>query len=211
MYLRTFELSDYRRRLETAIVLGSTHESATAVRAVLQARLRDVLAEQDDRTRIALACMSPPRDRQLTPGELDRYANQLARCLKALDTRAPIRRASSMSWPRSAPGQASQPPAALQRRRSGRRRAEANQARACGKPGPGAAGLTRPRADPGTDGRHRRRACRAGHTSHLNDAGILIRDARHDHLRHIPSTARAVRPAGQRRVISILKLSSLCL
>jgi hypothetical protein len=28
---------------------------------------------------------------QLTPGELDRYANQLTRCLKALDTRAPIR------------------------------------------------------------------------------------------------------------------------
>lgn len=28
---------------------------------------------------------------QLTTGELDRYANQLARCLKALDTRAPIR------------------------------------------------------------------------------------------------------------------------
>jgi hypothetical protein len=28
---------------------------------------------------------------QLTTGELDRYANQLARCLKALETRAPIR------------------------------------------------------------------------------------------------------------------------
>jgi len=28
---------------------------------------------------------------QLRPGELDRYANQLTRCLKALDTRAPIR------------------------------------------------------------------------------------------------------------------------
>ena len=53
--LTTFELPDYRRRLETAIVLGSTHESATAVRAVLQARLSDVLAEQDDRTRIAHA------------------------------------------------------------------------------------------------------------------------------------------------------------
>jgi len=32
-----------------------------------------------------------PEIAQLTPGELDRYANQLARCLKALDTRAPIR------------------------------------------------------------------------------------------------------------------------
>jgi hypothetical protein len=28
---------------------------------------------------------------RLTGGELDRYANQLTRCLKALDTRAPIR------------------------------------------------------------------------------------------------------------------------
>jgi hypothetical protein len=28
---------------------------------------------------------------QLTSRELDRYANQLTRCLKALDTRAPIR------------------------------------------------------------------------------------------------------------------------
>ncbi len=28
---------------------------------------------------------------QLTVGELDRYAHQLARCLKALDTAAPIR------------------------------------------------------------------------------------------------------------------------
>jgi len=28
---------------------------------------------------------------QLTARELERYANQLARCLKALDTRAPIR------------------------------------------------------------------------------------------------------------------------
>ena len=60
-----------------------------------------------------------PEIAQLTPGELDRYANQLARCLKALDTRAPIRRASSMSWPRSAPnktrapGQASPPPSGI--------------------------------------------------------------------------------------------------
>lgn len=28
---------------------------------------------------------------RLTDAELDRYANQLTRCLKALDTRAPIR------------------------------------------------------------------------------------------------------------------------
>ena len=32
-----------------------------------------------------------PQVVQLTSGELDRYANQLARCLKALDTGAPIR------------------------------------------------------------------------------------------------------------------------
>jgi hypothetical protein len=32
-----------------------------------------------------------PEIPQLTTGELDRYANQLTRCLKALDTRAPIR------------------------------------------------------------------------------------------------------------------------
>jgi hypothetical protein len=32
-----------------------------------------------------------PQVIQLTGGELDRYANQLARCLKALDTGAPIR------------------------------------------------------------------------------------------------------------------------
>ncbi len=32
-----------------------------------------------------------PEIAQLTADELDRYANQLTRCLKALDTRAPIR------------------------------------------------------------------------------------------------------------------------
>jgi len=53
--LTTFELGDYRRRLETAIALASTRDSAAPVRAGLQARLRDVLAEQDDRARIAHA------------------------------------------------------------------------------------------------------------------------------------------------------------
>ncbi len=33
----------------------------------------------------------PGQIAQLTTGELDRYAHQLARCLKALDTTAPIR------------------------------------------------------------------------------------------------------------------------
>ncbi len=32
-----------------------------------------------------------PELAQLTSGELDRYSSQLARCLKALDTSAPIR------------------------------------------------------------------------------------------------------------------------
>ena len=32
-----------------------------------------------------------PEIAELTSGELDRYANQLTRCLKGLDTRAPIR------------------------------------------------------------------------------------------------------------------------
>jgi hypothetical protein len=52
--LTTFELRDYRRRLETAIALAST-DSAAPVRVGLQARLGDVLAEQDDRVRIAHA------------------------------------------------------------------------------------------------------------------------------------------------------------
>lgn len=54
-HLTTFELRDYRCRLETAIALASTQDAATSVRAVLQARLGDVLAEQDDRARIAHA------------------------------------------------------------------------------------------------------------------------------------------------------------
>jgi hypothetical protein len=53
--LATFELSDYRCRLETAIALASTHTLATAVQTGLQASLYDVLAEQDDRARIAHA------------------------------------------------------------------------------------------------------------------------------------------------------------
>jgi hypothetical protein len=53
--LTTFELSSYRRTLETAIALASTQDSAVLVRDGLQARLRDVLAEQDDRARITHA------------------------------------------------------------------------------------------------------------------------------------------------------------
>lgn len=53
--LTTFELRDYRCKLEDAIALASTQDAAASVRAVLQARLGDVLAEQDDRARIAHA------------------------------------------------------------------------------------------------------------------------------------------------------------
>jgi hypothetical protein len=53
--LTTFELRDYRRRLDTAIALVSTQDPAAPVLAGLHARLRDVLAEQDDRARIAHA------------------------------------------------------------------------------------------------------------------------------------------------------------
>jgi hypothetical protein len=53
--LTTFELSSYGRRLETAIASASIQDTAAPARAGLQARLRDVLAEQDDRARIAHA------------------------------------------------------------------------------------------------------------------------------------------------------------
>jgi len=46
---------DYRRRLEAAIGFASTQDSAVPVRAGLQARLLDVLAEQQDRAGIARA------------------------------------------------------------------------------------------------------------------------------------------------------------
>jgi hypothetical protein len=50
--LTTYELTHYRRRLETAIVFASTQDHAAPIRAGLEASLRDVLAEQDDRVRI---------------------------------------------------------------------------------------------------------------------------------------------------------------
>ena len=53
--LATFELRDYQSRLEAAIALASTQEPDGPVQAGLQARLRDVLTEQDDRVRIAHA------------------------------------------------------------------------------------------------------------------------------------------------------------
>jgi hypothetical protein len=51
--LATFELTGYRRQLEHAIAYFDGKDPVPPVRAVLRARLDAVLAEQDDRVRIA--------------------------------------------------------------------------------------------------------------------------------------------------------------
>ncbi len=51
--LTTYELRDYRRDLERAIAFLAAKDPVPSVRGVLQARLDDVLAEQDDRVRLA--------------------------------------------------------------------------------------------------------------------------------------------------------------
>ena len=53
--LTTYELRDYRRELEKAIAFSDTQDPVPPVRADMQARLDAVIAEQDDRTRIARA------------------------------------------------------------------------------------------------------------------------------------------------------------
>jgi hypothetical protein len=53
--LTTFELTGYRRQLESAIAFIGTQDPAPSARADLQARLDAVLAEQDDREKIARA------------------------------------------------------------------------------------------------------------------------------------------------------------
>ncbi len=53
--LTTYELRDHRRDLEKAIAFFDAQDPVPPVRADLQARLDDVLAEQDDRARIARA------------------------------------------------------------------------------------------------------------------------------------------------------------
>jgi hypothetical protein len=53
--LTTYELTGYRRQLEHAIVFFDQQEPIPPVRAVMQARLDAVTAEQDDRARIARA------------------------------------------------------------------------------------------------------------------------------------------------------------
>jgi hypothetical protein len=51
--LTTYELRDYRRDLEQAIAFFDAVDPVPPARADLQARLDAVIAEQDDRTRIA--------------------------------------------------------------------------------------------------------------------------------------------------------------
>jgi hypothetical protein len=53
--LATFELRDYRRDLERAITSFDTQVPVPAMRDDLQARLDDVIAEQDARSRLARA------------------------------------------------------------------------------------------------------------------------------------------------------------
>jgi hypothetical protein len=53
--LTTYELRDYRRELAKAIAFFDSQDSIPPVQAVMQARLDAVIAEQDDRARIARA------------------------------------------------------------------------------------------------------------------------------------------------------------
>lgn len=51
--LATFELRDYRRRLESAIAFFDTKHPVPAARDQLQGALDEVLAEQESRARLA--------------------------------------------------------------------------------------------------------------------------------------------------------------
>jgi hypothetical protein len=53
--LTTYELAYYRRRLENAIAFLSKQDPVPAIRDDIQAALNRVIAEQDDRARIAAA------------------------------------------------------------------------------------------------------------------------------------------------------------
>jgi hypothetical protein len=53
--LTTFELRDYRRQLEHAITFADENNLVSPGRDVLRARLDAVLAEQDERARLARA------------------------------------------------------------------------------------------------------------------------------------------------------------
>jgi hypothetical protein len=51
--MTTYELRDYRRQLESAIAFFDRQTPVPPARDRLQARLGDVIAEQDDRARLA--------------------------------------------------------------------------------------------------------------------------------------------------------------
>jgi hypothetical protein len=51
--LTTFELSGYRRQLESAIAFFDKTDPVPPARGDLQVKLDEVLAEQEDRTRLA--------------------------------------------------------------------------------------------------------------------------------------------------------------
>ena len=53
--LTTYELRDYRRDLETALAFFDRQAPVPPARNRLQATLEDVIAEQDDRKRLASA------------------------------------------------------------------------------------------------------------------------------------------------------------
>jgi hypothetical protein len=53
--LATFELREYRRQLESAIAFFDRQDPVPPARDQLQARLDEVLAEQDERARLARA------------------------------------------------------------------------------------------------------------------------------------------------------------
>jgi hypothetical protein len=53
--MTTYELRDYRRQLERAIAFLEGQDPVPPTRSDLQARLDDVLAEQDERVRLARA------------------------------------------------------------------------------------------------------------------------------------------------------------
>jgi hypothetical protein len=53
--LTTYELRDHRRELESAIAFFVRQDPVPPARARLQARLDAVIAEQDDRARLARA------------------------------------------------------------------------------------------------------------------------------------------------------------
>ncbi len=53
--LTTFELRNYRRELESAIAFFDGQDPVPSARSNLQARLDEVLAEQDERARLAHA------------------------------------------------------------------------------------------------------------------------------------------------------------